>query len=183
MKRKTYLNVTFLVFALCGVLLESIPADAKPIPDLGWEPEPFKYQAGVSQRYIDYENGDDSNPGTKKRPWKHHPWDQEARGYAVAAEGIHTYAFKKGVVYRGQLSAKESGGDGNRIRLTVDPDWGQGAAILAGSMRVSQGWERLSQQDQLPFPALARDKYRACLFGTRTSVIGSTPTRRTRPFG
>ena len=39
--------------------------------DLEWAPRPFEFQAGTSVRYIDYENGNDDHPGTRKQPWKH----------------------------------------------------------------------------------------------------------------
>ncbi len=60
-------------------------------------------------RYIDFEAGDDGNAGTKAAPWKHHPWDGDAAGKAKACEGIHTYVFKRGVIYRGHLLADDSG--------------------------------------------------------------------------
>ena len=102
-------KLTNLILTVFVVLLTRLTGVAQPVPDIQWEPEPFHYVAGASQRYIDYENGSDSNPGTKAKPWKHHPWDEEARGNAAISSGIHTYLFKKGVIYRGQLIADESG--------------------------------------------------------------------------
>ena len=122
MKVDTSFHVTLLIFALCGVFLGSTLAEANPIPDLQWKPQPYRYEPGDSQRYVDYEYGTDNNPGTKEQPWKHHPWDAEATGHAAIATGIHTYVFKRGVVYRGSLSARDSGEAGNPIRLTADPD-------------------------------------------------------------
>ena len=62
-----------------------------------------------STRYIDFANGSDSNPGTRDAPWKHHPWDTNAKASSASARGVHTYVFKKGVTYRGTLEASESG--------------------------------------------------------------------------
>ncbi len=132
--------------------------NAQTMPDIQWEPEPFLYEAGISQRYIDYENGNDSNSGTKAKPWKHHPWDKQASGNATASKGVHTYVFKKGVIYRGQLIADESGEENNPIRLTVDPGWGQGEAEIAGSMKVSNKWNRYKEEDGLAFPQSSASK-------------------------
>jgi hypothetical protein len=131
---------------------------AQPFPDFQWEPEPFLFEAGDSQRYIDYDNGSDKNPGSKESPWKHHPWDPEASGKAAKASGIHTYVFKKGVAYRGQLIADESGEAGNPIRLTVDPDWGKGEAEILGSEKVNGNWKRYSGSNGLPFPEASAGK-------------------------
>lgn len=109
--------------------------------DLEWKPEPFVFNPGESIRYIDYENGDDTNDGTSKASsWKHHPWDANATGNAAAETGIHTYVFKRGVVYRGVLQAKESGTTDNPIKLTSDPTWGTGEAMVYGSMQLNSGW-------------------------------------------
>ena len=59
--------------------------------------------------YVDYEGGDDANPGSREQPWKHHPWDAKATDKAKACKGIRTYVFKGGVVYRGGMAAAESG--------------------------------------------------------------------------
>ncbi len=127
-------------------------------PFLDWEPEPFEFMAGSSRKFIDYENGDDANPGTRERPWKHHPWDPQATGSAASASGIHTYVFKRGVIYRGMLTANESGAPGNPIRLTSDPTWGSGEAALAGSMRVDGTWTPYSESDGMPFPESTHDR-------------------------
>ncbi len=119
-----------------------------PNGDLEWAPEPFEFEAGETVRYIDYENGDDSAPGTSKRSaWKHHPWDPEATGQAAQVSGIHTYVFRCGVMYRGQLQADESGQEGNPIRLTSDPNWGDGEAWMVGSVRLSGEWVRAETVD------------------------------------
>ncbi len=110
--------------------------------DLEWAPQPFAFQAGQEVRYIDFETGDDRNPGTRAQPWKHHPWDPAAAGNAKDAQGVDTYVFKRGVTYRGVLRGDESGKEGRPIRLTSDPDWGSGEAVLAGSVAFHDGWKR-----------------------------------------
>lgn len=121
--------------------------------DIVWTPREFRFTPGSSVRYIDYENGSDGNDGISPQlAWKHHPWDANAGGTAATAAGIDTYVFKGGVIYRGQLTVKESGRWGNPIRLTRDPGWGDGSAIIAGSQRVT-GWTRGADHPQIPEPA------------------------------
>ncbi len=117
---------------------------AKVLPngDLVWAPTPFSLHKGDSVRYINFENGADDRAGTSpETAWKHHPWDANASDIAQACKGVHTYIFKRGVVYRGALKADESGQPGNPIRLTSDPDWGSGEACIYGSERVT-GWQK-----------------------------------------
>ena len=115
--------------------------------DLEWQPEDFRFIAGPEVRYINFEKGDDSNDGLRKSTaWKHHPWDPAATGKAQSASGIYTYVFKRGVVYRGILTARESGEAGNPIRLTSDPSWGKGEAGMYGSIRFTSGWTRADAQ-------------------------------------
>jgi len=105
-----------------------------------WMPNPFAFVSEDPVRFIDYENGSDENDGaSRESPWKHHPWDANAAALARAATGIRTFIFKGGVVYRGQLTIKEQGQPGKPIRLTRDPGWGNGPAIIAGSQMVT-GW-------------------------------------------
>lgn len=107
-----------------------------------WNPEPFVDDlSGQEVRYIDFENGDDSNDGkTKKTAWKHHPWDYNATGNAKDASGAKTYVFKRGVFYRGQLFAKESGTKEQPIRLTSTAGWGEGEAVFVGSVKLPNKW-------------------------------------------
>jgi concanavalin A-like lectin/glucanase superfamily protein len=127
---------------------------AKVLPkgDLEWAPEPFVFKAGRSVRYIDFDTGDDDSAGTAKAtPWKHHPWDANATGKAKAGDGLHTYVFKRGVVYYGKLLAdkrgEQSGEPGNPLRLTVDPDWGKGDAVLSGARAFTSGWQKCKPGD------------------------------------
>ncbi|MBN1337726.1 MAG: hypothetical protein JXA03_00305, partial [Bacteroidales bacterium] len=127
--------------------------------DLQWQPEPFEYLAGKGEevRYIDYENGSDANDGlTKDTPWKHHPWDTRASGNAAEASGILSCVFKRGVTYRlhpedgeGLLVADASGRENSPIRLTSDPAWGKGEAVIAGSRLIETTWHKASR-DEVP---------------------------------
>ena len=115
--------------------------------DLEWAPRPFEFEAGETVRYIDYENGNDADPGTKARPWKHHPWDPAAKDRAAQSSGPITYVFKRGTIYRGRLVADESGEPDDPICLTSDPGWGEGEAALYGSRRITGGWTRCRAGD------------------------------------
>jgi len=128
--------------------------------EIRWMPEPFKFTAGKSVRYIDFETGNDTNEGTKAAPWKHHPWDAEAAGKAAATMGAHTYAFKGGVTYRGALTGRESGTAAEPIRLTTDPTWGTGRAILSAAHGISGGWVKTppAQIAAMKFPQEAAGK-------------------------
>lgn len=146
------------------VTLNTLPPDyryswqtqqAKVLPDGGleWKPRSFSYEPGNSIRYIDFENGDDNNDGLSKlTPWKHHPWDASATANAKSQTGIHTYVFKRGVVYRGNLVAKESGITGNLIKLTSDPSWGSGEAAIYGSIQVTDGWAQADENSAPDIP-------------------------------
>jgi len=130
---------------------EDPKATLVPTGDLEWKPEPFQPVVQEPVRYIDFEAGDDTGPGTREQPWKHHPWDPQATGEAAAARGIATYVFKRGVVYRGTLRVKESGTAERPIRLLSLPDWGQGEAVVAGSVAVT-GWQRGAKHPDIPDP-------------------------------
>src|SRR6185295_5074669 len=123
-----------------------------PKGDLAWRPHPFVFEKGTSIRYIDYEAGDDANSGeTPATPWKHHPWDPKATGKSAAASGVDTYVFKRGVTYRGRLAVKEAGRAGGPIRLTSDPAWGRGDAVICGSERVVL-WNKGATHKDIPDP-------------------------------
>ncbi|MFW5870301.1 MAG: hypothetical protein ACOCVL_01410, partial [Candidatus Sumerlaeota bacterium] len=144
------------VLILCALFLTAIsnplPAaefswqqpHAKVLPtgDLEWAPRPFVFEKGDSIRYIDFKDGNDANAGeSPQEPWKHHPWDKRADGKAAAHSGPTTYIFKRGVIYRGELTVKESGSPEQPNRLTSDPSWGEGEARFYGS-RLVTGWQR-----------------------------------------
>jgi hypothetical protein len=123
---------------------------AKVLPegDLQWAPQPFEFTPGNSICYIDYEGGDDSADGrSRSTAWKHHPWDGNAGGKAAAFSGAHTYVFKGGVVYRGALRGAESGMPDDPIRLTVNPNWGEGAAVVCGSEQIATAWSKVEPTD------------------------------------
>ena len=123
---------------------ETSHATVLPNGELEYAPQAFEYIAGDSQRYIDFESGDDANPGTKAAPWKHHPWDPDARANAqAAAEEAHSYVFKGGVTYRGSFTipSEARGTAENPIRLTRDPAWGSGPAVINGA-EVIDRWEQ-----------------------------------------
>jgi len=151
MKTKTVFSILglILIITACENVDRNVYSWEKPHAkvlkngDLQWQPEEFKYVAGPEVRYIDFEGGDDNNDGLRKStPWKHHPWDPAVTGIAKETKGIYTYIFKRGVVYRGVLIVQESGEDGNPIRLTSDPSWGEGEAGMYGSVRLTSGWTK-----------------------------------------
>jgi Concanavalin A-like lectin/glucanases superfamily len=123
-----------------------------PTGDLQWAPQPFEFKAGESIRYIDFDSGNDANNGiSKQTPWQHHPWDPNATGQAKACKGSHTYIFKQGIVYRGELEANESGTPETSIILTRDPSWGTGPAVICGSETVT-GWKQGTDNTLIPEP-------------------------------
>jgi hypothetical protein len=125
-------------------------AKVLPTGDLEWTPKVFQFKRGKSVRYIDFEAGDDSNDGlSKQKPWKHHPWDSAATEQAKLCRGIHTYIFKQGIIYRGQLEAGESGAPNDPIILTRDPDWGKGPAVICGS-EIVKGWRKNAEDARIP---------------------------------
>jgi concanavalin A-like lectin/glucanase superfamily protein len=118
---------------------------------LEWMPRPFVFEAGDSVRYIDFEEGRDGNDGkTRGTAWKHHPWDGKAIGQAATCSGEHTYVFKRGVSYRSTLIAQDSGQPSNPIRLTSDPSWGDGEAVLCGSEKITDGWKKGAEHRDIP---------------------------------
>ena len=118
------------------------------------QPDPFVVDADA--RYIDFDHGNDKNDGTRQAPWKHHPWDDNATGRSRQSKGIHTYIFKRGTTYRGLLTAQESGTMDRPIRLTSDPGWGDGQAILSGAVELSGGWTRCDEGMLERIPAESR---------------------------
>jgi hypothetical protein len=121
--------------------------------DIQWSPQPFRFEMGQSVRYIDYDKGDDTRDGvTRATSWKHHPWDGQASANAKQCTGIHTYVFKRGVTYRGTMNALESGTSGTPIRLTSDPAWGAGDAVISGGHRITGAWKKGGGHRDMPQP-------------------------------
>ncbi len=157
----------YLVFLFIGLPLTAQYSwqiqQAKVLPkgDLEWSPKAFVLEKGSDVRYIDYEAGNNSNDGlSTSTAWKHHPWDNQASGNAASSNGVKTYIFKRGVVYRGSLVADESGTVGNPIRLTSDPAWGSGEASIYGSVRVTSGWTKSSAAISPKIPTPTQVWYR-----------------------
>ena len=149
-------------------------AGVDPKGDLVWTPRPFVFEKGASVRYIDFESGDDTNPGdAATAPWKHHPWDPQATGKAASGAGLHTYVFKRGVVYRGLLVVKDAGEAGNPIRLTSDPNWGHGEAVLCGAEHLATGWKKGATHQDIPEPEkvwwIDLDFAPRCVWSVRTN--------------
>ena len=104
-----------------------------PAGGLEWAPEPFTFAAGKTVRHISFAAGSDANDGASKgKPWKHHPWDPAAVAQAKAHRGPTTYVCKRGTVHRSQsiVPAGVQGTVEEPTRLTSDPSWGSGEAIL-----------------------------------------------------
>ncbi len=123
-----------------------------------WKPKPFADGLGgqdVRYIYIDYEDGG----LTPAKAWKHHPWDYTAGGNAAPCTGVKTYVFKRGVFYRGQLYARDSGTAEQPIRLTSTRDWGEGEAVFVGSVKLPDQWVRVDRANLAPpgrLPKVAR---------------------------
>lgn len=195
--------LVLLVSLLCAPLAISVcrgadgPAYSWQLPqatvlpngDLEWAPQPFVFTSGAVVRYIDYANGNDDNPGTREKPFKHHPWDAKATAQAAACTGVDTYVFKRGVAYRGRLLARESGTAARPIRLTSDPSWGTGEASLYGAYQVTGGWQRCTAADapaSMPTPEKVwyldppkNTPYVYSVFETRGEQVTRIPIART----
>ncbi len=154
-----------------GWNLAALPEWVSPVPpealvvdgpaEIRWMPKPFAFAPGKSLRYIDFVAGDDGRDGlTPTTAWRHHPWDPAAGGSAAAGTGVHTYVFKRGVIYRGQLIGTQSGTADEAIQLTSDPAWGTGDAVIAGSLGITSGWTQATAADsqQVGMPAKATGK-------------------------
>lgn len=118
--------------------------------DLERAPTPYRFEAGPSVRYIDFEEGDDTRDGqTPATAWKHPPLDPAATGAARDGLGAHTYVFKGGVEYRGALRGRMAGEPNRPVRLACDPAWSRGPAVISGAERVT-GWVRGADRDDMP---------------------------------
>ena len=155
MTQKLFLLGPLALFSGCAVAQNAAPNAAQkfdwqtphakvlPTGDLEYAPQPFRFRAGATVRYIDFQSGNDQNDGASKTtPWKHHPWDANATGNAKNSRGPVTYVFKRGTIYRGALRPNGDAGTAqNPIQLTSDPSWGAGEAAIYGSQTVS-GWTK-----------------------------------------
>jgi parallel beta helix pectate lyase-like protein len=95
--------------------------------------------AGAATYYVDYDQGADSNAGTgTDAAWKHSPGDSAASDNAKAAklQPGDMVKFKGGVVYRGSIAIAHSGAAGKPIVYDGNAagDWGQGKAVIDGSV-------------------------------------------------
>ena len=144
------LLITLLLHAADEYSWQNSHATVLPTGELQLKQEPYVFKAGKTVRYIDYESGKDSNAGSKDAPWQHHPWDKNARDKAAAFSGICTYVFKGGVTYRGRLFPDDHGSAEEPIRLTRDPSWGTGPAVLVGSRKITDGWKRGADHEKIP---------------------------------
>lgn len=130
---------------------ETASARVLPTGDLAWAPVPYAFTPGTSVRYVDFAGGDDRRSGrSREEAWRHHPWDPAATAEAAATTGVHTYVFKRGTVYRGRLLARDSGRPDEPIRLTSDPAWGEGEAVICGSGLLTGGWTQGRGNPDIP---------------------------------
>ncbi len=144
----TLFGTSFAASLFAAFSWQQPQAQIDPKGDLSWSPQPFEFEAGETVRYIDFENGDDANDGASKaKPWKHHPWDANASGNAADFGGVATYVFKGGVTYRGFLEADDSGTADEPLRLTRDPSWGKGEAVISGAEPVAAQWQKATAAD------------------------------------
>lgn len=98
----------------------------------------FATMASAAVYHVDYDSGDDSNPGTSAQaPWKHAPGDRAAQGNArsVKLSPGDVVKFKGGTIYRGSIRITDSGEPGKPIVYDGNSanDWGRGPAIIDGS--------------------------------------------------
>jgi len=142
--KKTMPNRLGLVATLWTILLvyaadESF-ADYRYLNSIGNSVDSNNEILNTVIKYIDYESGSDYGKGTRDDPWKHHPWDINSKGNSVSSKNVRTYIFKKGVIYRGTLYARESGSFDAPVMLTVESEWGKGKAVISGAKELSGGW-------------------------------------------
>lgn len=146
------------ILALLCLAFATLAHAAGAFPDLTWSPLPLTIPTDPDARYIDFDKGNDSNPGTRASPWKHHPWDPEAAGKARWDSDTATFYFKKGVTYRGRLVAKRSGTEARPIVLGVASDWGTGTARISGAQAIESGWRLCRPEDGEGLPRASLGK-------------------------
>jgi hypothetical protein len=69
--------------------------------------------------------------------------------------GSTRLSFRRGVTYRGTLTAGASGTAADPIRLTSDPKWGSGEAIISGAERITAAWEPVTDTARHGLPPAA----------------------------
>jgi len=178
------LNLTKAISFICLLLISvsvsahleiPLPKFPETNPDLTWKTNPFHPFVDASAKYIDYQQGSDSNDGSRQSPWKHHPWDKRATAKAKTSKGVVTYYFKKGVTYYGSLTAAQSGTNKHPIRLTVKDDWGTGKAIIAGTSIIQDTWHHCNINESRLLP----EAYQT---STETTWCTQTPLKQ-KPSG
>lgn len=100
--------------------LPSPAASPKPAPAAPVAPSAFS-----NAKWVDFQNGDDSNDGTSKaRAWKHAPGDPEATGVAAAYKPAagDQIVFAAGSRYFGSITAEFSGTAQAPIVFTGESD-------------------------------------------------------------
>ena len=163
-------------------------AEIDPKGDLRWKPHPFVLKTGTAIRYIDFEGGDDANSGeTQSAPWKHHPWDPKATAKSAAGSGCTRTSSSGASFIAASSSSRMQADRATPIRLTSDPAWGEGEAVLCGSERVT-GWTKGASHKDIPEPEKvwwADLISRRAAFGAwaRRATITPHPARPGRPTG
>jgi len=107
---------------------------------------------GAATYYVDFDAGADGNAGTSaEAAFKHCPGDPAATdaAKAVALGPGDTVLFKGGVRYRGAITCKASGAQGNLITFDGNTagTFGRGRAIVDGGAPVT-GWKRCISAEQ-----------------------------------
>lgn len=100
--------------------------------------------------YVDYDGGSDTANGTSvETAWKHCPGDPAATGNPGSAtlQGGDCVRFRGGVVYRGQITAGQSGGVGNPISYQGNK-WGISRAVFDGSELLTGSWTKCASASE-----------------------------------
>jgi hypothetical protein len=101
--------------------------------------------------HVDFAEGSDERDGlSKQTAWKHAPGAlaAESKVKAVVLSPGDTVLFKAGVVYRGSVEIPASGKEGAPI-VYKGSGWGEGKAVIDGSVTIETPWTRCSSADEL----------------------------------
>ena len=93
--------------------------------------------------FIDYRDGNDSNPGTREKPWKHHPWDTSGSVKTVIPGDNVKFIFRRGIIYRGSISTLKTA-PGASYEFSSAENWGAGDAFIYGSESAGRVWKNCS---------------------------------------